>query len=289
MLDVIFKFLCRHYGAVVLRFGSGSAQVGNGDNAVHTDEFVIGKVGDDSVNLARFDRFDDVVVDEQVAARAVDYHHAVLHPGYGILVYATLCLGSGRHVQGDIVGYCVKCAQVGNRLDAAVQLGGKRGGKIGVVAHDVHAQGKSGVGYQPAYCAQTDNAQRFAENFLSHKGFFAFFNRLSHVLAAQRLHPVYAAHYLAGSDDKRADNQFFHRVGVGSGGVEYAYAALRHFIERNVVHARACTGNGYHAFGKRVFVHVRAAHKYGYGCACGIGYSVVVRGENVAYQRRYCV
>src|SRR4030095_12491744 len=66
---------------------------------------------------------------------------------------------------------------------------------------------------------------------------------------------------IARGDEQRREHKLLHRVGIGTGGVEYRDATLRHLGDWNVVASRAGATDGLDARRNRHRVHVVRAHE----------------------------
>ena len=117
--------------------------------------------------------------------------------------------------------------------------------KVGVIADHVHAEVGGGVGDHHADGAQTDHAQRFAEDLVAYIGRLALFHGLGNAFRAfERLYPFDGVHDLSAAEEEFADHEFFHRIGVGAGGVEHHDALFRAGGNGDVVRARARARHG---------------------------------------------
>ena len=100
----------------------------------------------------------------------------------------------------------------------------------GVVAVHGHAKLGGDVGHLYADGAQADDAQGLPHELGAHELALALLHGGGHVGPGARLelHPVGAAHHVAGGQQQGTHRQLLHRVGVGAGGVEHHVTS--HFI-----------------------------------------------------------
>ena len=91
---------------------------------------------------------------------------------------------------------------------------------------------------------------------------FSFFNGLADIFG-QTLRPGQSGRHVSGREQHAAEHKFLDRVGVGARCVEYYDAGLGAAIQRNVVDARASSGNRLQLFRKFHFVHILTAHQNG--------------------------
>ena len=75
------------------------------------------------------------------------------------------------------------------------------------------------------------------------------------------LHPLGAAQNVAGGDEQGGNDQLFHRIGVGTGGVEDHDAVLGAAVDGNVVSAGTRPGDGPQGVGEDIVVHGGRAHQ----------------------------
>ncbi len=110
--------------------------------------------------------------------------------------------------------------------------------------------------------AQTDNTELFTPNLRTGKILLRLLRVLAYVLVRLvLLHPLDAAHNIAGCKEHTRNHKLLHAVCVGAGGVEHHDAFLCAFVEGNVVHASARARNCQQVFRQLHVVHCRTSHQ----------------------------
>ena len=116
--------------------------------------------------LPLFSAGDQVGLDDQPAARAVDDAHAVLHPGDRRRIDDVAGLVGQRRVQRDEVGARQQLVEL-DLLDA--ELGGALLRQERVVGDDVHLEADAARGDDRADIAAADDAERLAGDLDAHE------------------------------------------------------------------------------------------------------------------------
>ena len=141
-------------------------------DVLQTEQSVVGRgLGLEHVNagarhLAALQRRDEIGLDDQAAARAVDDAHAVLHPRNRSRVDDATRLVGHRRVQGDEVGAGEKIIEL-DLLDA--QFFGALVRQERVEGDDVHLQANAARGDDGTDIAAADHAQRLAGDLDAHE------------------------------------------------------------------------------------------------------------------------
>ena len=252
--EVVVHLQGGHDGAVVLRFLSGSTQVGDQDGTGDADELGGGEVGDVTRNLAAGQSLDHISGLDQRVAGEVDDLDAVLHVRHGVGIDHALGIGGGGDMDGDVVGYLVDLLVGGGVGDVVVEVPGGVHRQEGIAAHHLHAQTDSDVGHQAADGTQTDDTQGLTLNLGSGELGLVLLYGLGGVgILLQSANPLDTRHDVTGGQEQGADGQFLDAVGVGTGGVEDHDAFIRAFVQRNIVDTGTCAGDG-QQFGVEVHV-----------------------------------
>ena len=184
VFDVIDKLFSRHNRAVVLRFGGGSAEVGDTNNVGNTQKLFAGEVGYVRSNLAAFKRFDKVGNVCKITAREVDNANAVLHLCDVVLVDDALGGGKRGDVIGNIIRFCIDSIVIVCLANRTGDRPSVFNGDIRVAADNLHLDIACGVCNHTADRAETDNAESFALDFGADELAFALFNLLCNVGSA---------------------------------------------------------------------------------------------------------
>ena len=154
---------------------------------------------------------------------------------------------------------------------------------VGIVAPHLHAQLPGGVGQRAAYSAQADDTQPLVGDLMAGEFALALFHLLGDVgIILVFLHPVDACHHIPAAQEHAAQGQLHDAEGVGAGGVEHHHAGFRAFLQRDIIDARAGSGDGHQIFGKLHVMHGGAAHQDGLGIGYGFGFLIVLRPEGLA-------
>ena len=266
VFQIVDELICRHVGAVVLRFGRARAEMGDAEDVLLAEERFVGKIGDVAGDLAACDGIRHVGADDEIAARIVDDDDAVLAARERLLAEHSLGVGRQRDVDGDVVGRLHERREIGGKMHPAVDHPRALDGDEGVVADDVHAEAERVVGDHRADRAQTDDAQRLAAHFLSDELSLALFDELSDILLPlQGLRPVGAFNDLSAAQEEFAQDELFHGIGVGAGRIEDDDALLRTFVDGDVVDARARARHGEEIFAEGIVVHREGAKDDAFG------------------------
>ena len=151
-------------------------------------------------------------------------------------------------------------------------------GQEGIVADDFHTER---VGGDCDFCSdgtESDDAERFAEDFVSAELRLAFFDHFGDgvSVAGKPVCPTDSADDVTARKQHAAKDKLFDGVCVGAGGVEYDNALFGHAGQRNIVDARTRS-----CYGKQIvldveFRHVGAADKDGVGCFDVVGNVITV-------------
>ena len=118
-LEVFRKLGNGHARAVVLRFGSGGAQVRHGDDALFAEQAFVRKIRRVAGNLARFQGCEDVLCDDKPSARKVEDADAVLHLGNGLRADHALRIRYEGHVDGDVIARGVDLVERARVVDGS--------------------------------------------------------------------------------------------------------------------------------------------------------------------------
>ena len=180
-------------------------------------------------------------------------------------------------MDGDIVALLVNFVHAGDMLHVPVQHPGGVHRYVGVVAVDLHAQGRGRVGHLGSDGAQTDDAQLLALDLAACEGFFALLRGLGNVLIVRVAPaPLDAPDQIPGSDQHAGKHHLLHAVGIRSGGVEHHDALLGAGVQRNVVDSGSGSGHGQQTLRQLHFMHIRAAHQNALRLPNAVGHHIVL-------------
>ena len=176
VFQVIGELFRCHIGTVILCFGGACSEVGNAENIFFAEEGFVGEVGDIAGDFPLGDGICHVGTDDEIAARVIDDNDAVLTQCKRVLIEHSLGVGCERNVYGDKVTGLQNSIEIGSEFDASIDHPCALDGEEGVIADDFHAEGEGCVCDHCPDGAKPDDAQFFADDFLSHKLAFSFFD-----------------------------------------------------------------------------------------------------------------
>ena len=129
--------------------------------------------------------------------------------------------------------------------------------KVRIVAQNRHAKRLSGISNQNTDCAKTNYTERLARKLRPGKRTLPLFHSFadSIALSFQAFCPFNGRDHFSRGKQQPRQNELFHRVGIGAGGVEDDDSLLAAGIDGNIVHARACTRNCQQRFRQLHFMH----------------------------------
>ena len=217
----------------LLGFVGGAGDVRGEDDVVEVEEggvfegLLVEDVEGGAGDVAGLDGVGEGLLDDELAAGAVDDADALLHDADGGLVDEAFGLGGEADVEGEVVGGLEDLVD-GDEGD--VVLAGDDGGDEGVVADEVHAEAGGAAGDLEADAAEADDAEGFAAELGALEGFF---------LPFAGVHGGVGAGDGAGERDHEAEGEFGYGYGVGAGGVHDDDAAMGGGVGVDVVYAYA--------------------------------------------------
>lgn len=123
-------------------------------------------------DFSGIERFEDIVIVNESAAREVHDFHAVFHLGDGFLVDQAACGIEQRQMEGDEVGIRKQIFEICLVLYPAGEFQSGFNGKVRVIAHNVHIEMERGVGQLASDGAKTDDTEFLSGDFVA--GVFLF-------------------------------------------------------------------------------------------------------------------
>src|SRR5215467_825086 len=115
-------------------------------------------------NMTALQRFGQSFFDNQLAARAVDDAHALLHRCNGLLVNNARCLRSETNVQCQIIGFAKKLFC---RHEPDCVLACNRSRDKGIMTDQLHTETACAPGYFQPDAAEAENTEFLSAQFRS--------------------------------------------------------------------------------------------------------------------------
>ena len=182
-------------------------------------------------DFTRLESLDERLVDDKLAAGAVDDANTGLHDADGVRVDEPFGLGGQSDVECEVVGVL---EDVVDRDERDVVLAGDDGGDEGVVANERHAEGVGAAGDFEADAPEPDDAERLAPQLGALQGL---------LIPLARVHGAVGARNRPAHGDHQAEGELGYGDGVGARGVHHHDALVGGGIGVDVVDADSGAAN----------------------------------------------
>ena len=262
VFHVFPQFLYGHDRAVVLGLLGGSAQMRDHDTSLLACRHRIGEIGDIALHFPFLQGFDHgVLIHEHVSCK-VAQNHIFLHLGDRLRIDHSLRGIHRRYMNGDKITLRIDLIQILAMADTAGKVPSRIHGYIRVVSEHIHAELDSRIGHTYTDGTQADHAELLAVKLRTCIGLLLFLRHGSDLrIVCFALYPMNAVYDPAAGKEHTGQNQLLYTVGIGTRRIKDNDTFFRALLQRDVVHARAGSGNGNKILGKFHIMHLGGTHQ----------------------------